>query len=270
MNRGRRGLPEAGRVRRVWDEAAGPFDDFIETGLDYHRLEIHGPALLRACGDVKGLRVLDVGCGQGYFSRVLSERGAKVVGIDLSPKMIALAKRHEKVHPLGIQYRVMDASRIGRAWGPGSFDLVTACMSLHDMPSPGKVIRSASRILTKTGAMAFSVVHSVNNGSLKWETNPNGKRVATVDNYFRHGRYVVRWDMRRLKHHWSTVSYGFTVSDWSEMAEDSGFVMQSIREPRPTKNQIRIHPELEPCSRVPLFLVFKLQRAQDSPRVPKH
>lgn len=250
---------ETERVQRDWDEAAILWDEFVETGLDFARLEVHGPALSRACGSVKGLNVLDIGCGQGYFSRVLAKGGAKVVGIDLSPRMIAIARAHEKGRPLGVQYRVMDARRIDKVWASGTFDLVTACMSLQDMPAPGRVIHSTSEVLSDHGAMAFSVVHPVNNSWGKWERK-DGKRGVWIADYFRHGRYIVPWDMPRLRNHWSTVSYNFTISDWSAMIEDSGLLIQRICEPRPTKSQVKRHPELEACSRIPFFLVYKLLR----------
>jgi ubiquinone/menaquinone biosynthesis C-methylase UbiE len=210
---------------------------------------------------VKGLRILDIGCGQGYFSRVLASRAAKVTGIDLSPKMIAIAMVHEKKRPLGVEYRVMDARGITSAWASGSFDLVTACMSLHDMPTPGRVIHSASRVLGDDGGMAFSVAHSVNHSWGRW-VEEHGKKVVQIADYLRNGRYVVPWDMPRLREHWLTVSYNFTISDWSKMIENSGFLIQRIYEPRPTKSQAKRHPELEESSRIPFFLVFRLSWKQ--------
>ncbi|MFL5358034.1 hypothetical protein [Archangium sp.] len=57
-----------------WDESADAWNHFVESGLDYYRVELHGPALLEACGEVTGLEVLDLGCGQGWFSRQVASR----------------------------------------------------------------------------------------------------------------------------------------------------------------------------------------------------
>ncbi|MCH8207216.1 MAG: hypothetical protein IH956_09475 [Chloroflexi bacterium] len=46
-------------VAAAWDEGADAWDQFVESGQDFYRTEIHGPGLLRACGDVKGQRVID-------------------------------------------------------------------------------------------------------------------------------------------------------------------------------------------------------------------
>jgi len=72
------------RVRLAWEDAADSWEDFVESGKDWYRHGLHGPALMRACGDVKGLRVLDLGCGQGFFSRTLAKAGAEVCALDLS------------------------------------------------------------------------------------------------------------------------------------------------------------------------------------------
>ena len=51
-------------AREAWDKGADAWEDFVETGKDYYRHSVHGPALLEICGPVGGLDVLDLGCGQ--------------------------------------------------------------------------------------------------------------------------------------------------------------------------------------------------------------
>ena len=53
----------------AWDRAAEPWNTFVESGTDYHRTELHGPALFDACRPVNGKTALDLGCGQGWFTR---------------------------------------------------------------------------------------------------------------------------------------------------------------------------------------------------------
>src|SRR5437660_582625 len=54
-------------ARAAWSAGAGAFVTFVESGTDYYRHLVHGPALLEACGDVRGAGALDVGCGRRYF-----------------------------------------------------------------------------------------------------------------------------------------------------------------------------------------------------------
>lgn len=80
-------------------------------------------------GDLTGLSVLDLACGDGMGSRLLKQWGAAhVVGIDISAQMIELAQQQEHAQPLGIEYHVADAARLGKI---GAFDRVTAAYFLH-------------------------------------------------------------------------------------------------------------------------------------------
>jgi toxoflavin synthase len=83
---------------------------------------IEAYTVLKVLGDVKGKRVLDVACGEGHFTRLLSRAGAaEVVGVDISGRMIELARAQEVRQPLGIEYRVEDAKTVA---GQADFDLV--------------------------------------------------------------------------------------------------------------------------------------------------
>src|ERR1041385_4731068 len=93
---------DAHSVRDSWDRVADAYAEGQASGVDYYRYEFFGPAQLALCGDVHGLRILDVGCGNGYFARALSRRGARVTGIDISPRMIEHARKQEVAEPLGI------------------------------------------------------------------------------------------------------------------------------------------------------------------------
>ncbi|WP_238559432.1 MULTISPECIES: class I SAM-dependent methyltransferase [Mycobacterium ulcerans group] len=74
------------------------------------RERIETYSFLKHIGDVSGKKVLDVACGEGHFTRLLRRAGAgQVVGLDISERMIALARAQEKQQPLGIDYVVADA-----------------------------------------------------------------------------------------------------------------------------------------------------------------
>jgi 2-polyprenyl-3-methyl-5-hydroxy-6-metoxy-1,4-benzoquinol methylase len=84
---------------------------------------------LQLIGDVEGMSVLDLACGEGWYTRELRRRGAaRVVGVDLSEGMIELARQEEARGPLGIEYRVQDARL---ADGGERFDLVVAAYLLN-------------------------------------------------------------------------------------------------------------------------------------------
>jgi toxoflavin synthase len=77
------------------------------------RSRVETYSLMKLIGDLNGKKVLDVACGEGHFTRILSQAGAsKVVGLDISERMIALARAREAEEPLGIEYWVEDARSI--------------------------------------------------------------------------------------------------------------------------------------------------------------
>jgi 2-polyprenyl-3-methyl-5-hydroxy-6-metoxy-1,4-benzoquinol methylase len=245
----------------AWDAAAPAWDDFVETGFDYWRTEVHGPALLAACGDVRERRVLDLGCGQGWFSRQLAERGARVIGVDFAAAQIANSLHHEAALPLGIDYRQLDAASIAEVWPAASFDLVTACMALHDSPVTSQILKASRRVLASDGRLAFSITHPITGAPhATWERDEHGQKGARrIDRYFESGPYVLNWTMQRLTTHWSTPQWHRTLEEWSALIAEAGFAIVRVSEPRPTPEQVARLPKLETAMRVPSFLVFTLR-----------
>ena len=84
-------------------------------------------------GDLRGRRVLDVGCGEGLNSMVLSTLGASVTGIDISPKAIAVAERRAEVNGVADRCRFLCAPLETAEFEPGSFDVVWGDAILHHL-----------------------------------------------------------------------------------------------------------------------------------------
>lgn len=246
-------------ARRAWNTGAAAWEEFVQSGADYYRTEVHGPGLLEACGEVRGLRVLDLGCGQGWFSRQLARRGAQVVGVDLSREMLTHALRHEKEEPLGIEYVELDAATAHRRWPSSSFDLVTVCMSLQDMADPQGVIEAAGHLLAPNRRLVFSIQHPFSEMAYReWERDEHGNKLSLkVDRYFDGGAGSLRWDMPRLAYTWETPRWRLTLSEWASLLGAEGFVISGLSEPRPTEAQVAQRPELEDCRRLPYFLIIE-------------
>jgi ubiquinone/menaquinone biosynthesis C-methylase UbiE len=104
-------------------------EQYRRSKLQPWRAHIEACTLMGLAGDLAGLRVLDVACGEGFYSRQLRKAGAaEVVGVDLSAGMIELARQEEAARPLGIEYRVGDARELDL---PGDRDLVVAAYLLN-------------------------------------------------------------------------------------------------------------------------------------------
>ncbi|TSA44345.1 class I SAM-dependent methyltransferase, partial [bacterium] len=91
------------------------------------------PEILRLLGDVKGQKILDVGCGPGLLTRQIAARGAEVTAYDNSAEQIQLALEEENAHPLGIRYLIADANSIEKESGlpPAYFDSAISTLVLH-------------------------------------------------------------------------------------------------------------------------------------------
>ena len=259
-------------ARRLWNEAADAYNHFIESGLDYYRTDLHGPALLDACGDVRGQRVLDLGCGQGWFTRQLAGAGAQVTGVDWSAGLIKHARRIEEARHFQatdaagadvsgcVTYDALDAADIASHFEPDTFTLVTACMSLMDMPRPGAVLAAAAQVAPR---IVLSISNPVTDSPYRaWKRDAEGNKLALeIDRYFEATTSVMQWNMRRLAHHFATVQYRYTLEQWSRMMEDAGLVIARLREPRPSEAAIARRPELADAARVPYFLIVDARRA---------
>ena len=79
-----------------WEAVSKWYDEYLEGNSDSYQEKVILPSLLRIMDIKKGERILDIACGQGYFSRHFRDAGAIMTGVDLSADLIAIAKNHEK------------------------------------------------------------------------------------------------------------------------------------------------------------------------------
>jgi toxoflavin synthase len=110
----------------VFDSIAA---DYKKTRMLPFRQYVESYTYLSTIGDLTGKTVLDLACGDGIYSREFKRAGAaRVVGVDVSASMIALARQEEASAPLGIEYLIEDVWELGRI---GEFDLVVASYLLN-------------------------------------------------------------------------------------------------------------------------------------------
>lgn len=257
----RRTLPfDPDAVRALWDQAADAYAQGQASGRDYYRDQFFGPAQITACGDVRGCRLLDIGCGSGWFARAMAERGARVTGVDLSPRMIEYARRHEAESPLGIGYHVLDAARIADSFPAGSFERATSCVALQDMPSPDVVLRAVHHALAPGGRLVASITHPFSDTPFRaWERDAAGtKRWLCVDRYFE--REVLEFQWQGWPYDFTTAGLHVPLETWFDWILSAGFVVRGVREPQPTAEALSRHPDLEDAARVPYYVIFDLER----------
>jgi toxoflavin synthase len=104
-------------------------EQYKRSKLQPWRAHVEAFTLMKVIGELAGSAVLDVACGEGFYSRIIRQRGAtRVTGVDLSPRMIELARKSEAQQPLGIEYVVGDGRDMN--FGP-IYDLAVAAYFLN-------------------------------------------------------------------------------------------------------------------------------------------
>jgi SAM-dependent methyltransferase len=180
-------------------------------------------------GEVAGLRVCDLACGQGRVARYLAERGAHVVGVDVSAKLLAIAAAHERSAPRGIGYLRDDAQRLA-GLRDAAFDGVVCHMALMDIPDLGATLRSVARVLRPRGWFVFAILHPCYNppGSTE-EIAADGGLWRRVNGYWAEGFW--RSDARPGPPG-KIGAYHRTLSTYVNALIDVGLPIERMDEPR--------------------------------------
>ncbi len=137
-----------------WEKSADWYDKIIgDRGSELYR-EVVIPGALDLLNPKRGERVLDLGCGQGVFTRAMAECGAQVTGIDASLTLIQKARTYQGRTP--IRYFDRDAAELG---GLGDFDAASAILCLQNLEHLDKVCLAAASVLKPGGRMLWVLNH---------------------------------------------------------------------------------------------------------------
>lgn len=211
------------------------------------------PAFLSLLPEVQGLKVLDLGCGFGDHCRLLIDKGAKkVVGLDISQKMIEVAKvenNNSKIEYINLPME--DILRIGQ-----KFDLVVSSLAFHYVEDFEKLVKDIYSILDKGGYLVFSQEHplatSYSTGK-RWTINDMGEKIyANISNYGREGERNIGWFVEGVK------KYHRTFSTILNILIQAGFKIEKIIELVPNANIIDRYPEYNDLFHKPDFLLLKV------------
>lgn len=107
---------------------------------------------------LQGKRVLDVGCGGGLLSEGMATFGAKVTGIDLAEKTLAVAKLHLLESGQAVDYQLISVEAMALQV-PASFDVVTCLEMLEHVPNPASVIQACTNLVKPGGQVFFSTLN---------------------------------------------------------------------------------------------------------------
>ncbi len=241
-------MTQEDECRAGWDGLAEDWITFVNERKDPHRDGLLDPLMLEEIGGVSGLRVIDLGCGEGRFCRMLAERGADVTGIDFIPRLI----EHAEEYRVGDETYLCDDMRDLSRFDDGSFDLAVSYLTLVDVPDFRPVVREAYRVLRPGGRFVIAnLAPMVTAGNCWVKDGQGGKLHFYLDNYFdESARPMFR----------GVLNYHHTLSTYINAFIEVGFRLDGIREPKPTPEGLARFPDLEDSLRVPLLLIYLLSK----------
>ncbi len=223
--------------------------------------QVHGldgaaewPSLRSMLPDMAGRRVVDLGCGFGWFSRWADEHeAASVLGVDVSTKMLERAR--SETASATVEYQCADLDLLDLE--PGSADFVFSSLTLHYVRDLHRLMSMVAEALTPGGSVVFSVEHPIYSAptTQSFETSDAGGRVWPLDNYLVEGERVTKWFVDGIvKEHRTVATYVNTVIE-------SGLVLDRIDEFGPTAEAVEARPELADDRHRPWFLLLGATKA---------
>jgi 2-polyprenyl-6-hydroxyphenyl methylase/3-demethylubiquinone-9 3-methyltransferase len=135
---------------RWWDPDGEfrPLHDLNPARLDY----------VESRAGLAGRQVLDVGCGGGLLAEGMARRGARVLGIDLAPEALAVARLHAVESGLPVEYRQVAVEELAES-APAGYDVVTCLEMLEHVPDPSAIVAALARLVRPGGHVIVSTIN---------------------------------------------------------------------------------------------------------------
>lgn len=165
-----------------WGKVAGWYNELLEEGKDTYQEKIVKPNLLRILNLKPGEEILDVGCGQGYFARILGSLGATVVGLDAGAELIKIAKQMSGKNET---YLVGNAEKMTQLAG-NRFHATICVLALQNMKNLQAAVGEMARVLKPGGRAVLVLNHPAFRipTASSWEFDESRKiQYRRVDSY---------------------------------------------------------------------------------------
>lgn len=238
-----------GMAQNIYDDPAF-FAGYSRLGRSVDGLDgaPEWPALREMLPAMAGLRVVDLGCGFGWFCRWARAEGAvRVLGLDISTRMLARARA--ATEDAAIDHATADLERLELP--AAAFDLAYSSLALHYVENLAGLLAAVQRALAPGGHLVFSIEHPIYMAPTNpgWSIDAQGRRTWSVDRYLVEGPRAAEWLGRRV------VKQHRTIGTTLNLLIGAGFTIQRLEEFCPTEAQIAARPELAEERERPMFLL---------------
>lgn len=230
------------------------------TGYSQLGRQVHGLAgaaewlAVRALlPDLKGKRVVDLGCGFGWFARFAREHGAvRVLGLDLSEKMIARARADTRDPAIAYQIADLEQLELDEA----SFDLAYSSLAFHYVEDFDRLVRNVHQALVPGAQFLFTIEHPIYMAPSRpgWVIDAEERKTWPIDRYSHEGPRVTDWLAKGV------VKQHRTLGTTLNTLIAAGFSIRHVQEWAPTPKQINETPALAEEMERPMLLIVSAQR----------
>lgn len=255
----RNSRPKPHPPTRGWDTVADWYDGWVgEFGSQHHqRLAI--PTALDLLDLIPGEHVLDLGCGQGVLAPYAAERDARYTGVDISPRLIALAQAR---HAACGRFIRADVRRLETAAGlrSGQADAAVFLLSIQDMNPLERVLEAAAWSLKPGGRLVIVMTHPCFRVPRQsgWGHDPDRDlRFRRIDTYLR----PLSVPMKSYGGHQrgTTISFHRPLSAYINALADTGLMVDALREISSFREG-RTAAEQRAHDQIPLFAALRARR----------
>ncbi len=241
-----------------WGKVANWYDSMLEKDDDSFQQKVILPNLIRSINLAKNQVVLDLACGQGFFSRIFAQSGAKVIASDISAELIKIAKNHPSKN---IDYHVSPADDI-KFCADKSVDSIIIILALQNIKNVDGVLAECARVLKENGSMYLVLNHPAfrppKASSWGWDDQEK-VQYRRLDTYL--SEFQTEIDMHPgQKNAEKTVSFHRSLQWYFKMLRKNGFAVAKLEEwishREPTKGP-RFAAENKARKEFPLFLFLE-------------
>lgn len=222
------------------------------------RMHFIMPYMLKFMGNVEGVKILDLGCGEGGYSRELAKRNAEVVAIDCSEKAVRYSMESAKKEGLDIPHYIRNSNDLYEI-EDNEFDVVLCSMMLMDCEDLDGTLREAARVLKPGGRLFASVLHPCFDGNHETGIGRQGTgidRQVVVMNYFE----PKQWEAPLYKGVTPVLWHHRTLEEYVKAFVKAGLSIVDLNEPRATEEQAEISTAIAWLQKIPLFLYWELKK----------
>lgn len=249
------------KKKTSWGHVSGWYDELIERGEDTYQKMVILPNLLRLMDIKKGETVLDLACGQGFFSRELSKQGASVIGADISQELIALARKHS---PKSIRFEVAPADNLSFL-KDNSVDATVVVLAIQNIENIDGLLKECSRVLKQQGRFFIVMNHPVfripKQSSWGWDEKLK-MQYRRVDKYLSEvtAKIIMNPGAKSSVH---TLSFHRPLQFYFKKFEKNGFAVTRLEEwisHRKSEKGPRAIAEDHARKEIPLFLCLEVKK----------